>query len=101
MLARGIDIPTIDLVINFDVPIIGRFKEKGSQGDADNYLHRTGRAGRFGIPGMAITLYDHDDDETYFNQIVNELNCEDKVKEISGIDELKEHCNEMQKKIAL
>ncbi|MFZ0790682.1 MAG: DEAD/DEAH box helicase [Chromatiaceae bacterium] len=43
--ARGLDVPGIGLVINFDPPRSG-----------DEYLHRTGRTGRAGERGVAITL---------------------------------------------
>lgn len=43
--ARGVDILDIDLVINFDLP-----------GDNSTYYHRIGRAGRFGLPGRAISI---------------------------------------------
>ena len=43
--ARGLDVPGMDLVINFEVPRSG-----------SDYLHRTGRTGRAGAPGLAITL---------------------------------------------
>ena len=43
--ARGIDVRDIDLVINFDLPHSG-----------DDYLHRTGRTGRAGAGGLALSL---------------------------------------------
>jgi superfamily II DNA/RNA helicase len=43
--ARGLDIPTIDLVINFAMARSG-----------DDYVHRTGRTGRAGAHGKAISL---------------------------------------------
>ncbi|MGK2286148.1 DEAD/DEAH box helicase [Pedomonas sp. V897] len=43
--ARGLDIPGVSHVFNFDVPI-----------HADDYVHRIGRTGRAGRSGIAITL---------------------------------------------
>ncbi|WP_295447714.1 DEAD/DEAH box helicase [uncultured Thiodictyon sp.] len=43
--ARGLDIPGVQLVINFELARSG-----------DDYLHRTGRTGRAGEKGLAIAL---------------------------------------------
>ena len=43
--ARGLDVPGVQRVFNFDVPRSG-----------DDYLHRTGRTGRAGEQGIAVTL---------------------------------------------
>ncbi|MDD3173781.1 MAG: DEAD/DEAH box helicase [Herbinix sp.] len=43
--ARGIDIENISLIINYDVPL----KKEG-------YVHRTGRTGRAGLEGKAVTF---------------------------------------------
>jgi superfamily II DNA/RNA helicase len=43
--ARGLDIPAVSHVFNFDVPH-----------HADDYVHRIGRTGRAGLPGTAITI---------------------------------------------
>ncbi|CAD6241280.1 GSCOCG00002613001-RA-CDS [Cotesia congregata] len=43
--ARGIDAENVNLVVNFDVPC-----------DSATYLHRIGRAGRYGAYGIAISL---------------------------------------------
>jgi superfamily II DNA/RNA helicase len=45
ILSRGIDIDTIDLVINYDVP-----------GDGEDYVHRIGRTARAEADGIAYTL---------------------------------------------
>ncbi|KAL6715667.1 RNA helicase required for poly(A+) mRNA export [Lecanora helva] len=53
VLARGIDIQTVSLVVNYDLP--DEHGERG-QADAQTYLHRIGRTGRFGRVGVAISL---------------------------------------------
>ena len=61
MIARGIDVPETQLVINYDVPAI-KFEGK-SIADPEIYLHRIGRTGRFGANGIALTIYDRDIDK--------------------------------------
>lgn len=55
VLARGIDISTVMLVINYDLPLDGDNKP-----DPQTYLHRIGRSGRFGRRGIAINFV-HDE----------------------------------------
>jgi ATP-dependent RNA helicase RhlE len=43
--ARGIDIPSLGIVINYDIPHV-----------TGDYIHRIGRTGRAGKEGLAITL---------------------------------------------
>ncbi len=43
--SRGIDVPTIQQVINYDLPQ-----------SAEDYIHRIGRTGRAGAEGVAVTL---------------------------------------------
>ena len=45
--ARGIDIPQVSHVINYNIPE-----------DAENYVHRIGRTGRAGRSGVSITFCD-------------------------------------------
>lgn len=44
--ARGLDIPSVDLVVHYDVPQ-----------DSESFLHRSGRTGRAGNKGRAIVMY--------------------------------------------
>ena len=48
--ARGIDVPGIDRVINFDLPL-----------EPEAYIHRVGRTGRNGSKGHALSLCSADD----------------------------------------
>jgi superfamily II DNA/RNA helicase len=59
VLARGIDVPEVDLVINYDVPYISEYGFKNP--DYANYIHRVGRTGRFGTDGVAVTLVNTDE----------------------------------------
>jgi superfamily II DNA/RNA helicase len=45
--ARGIDVPGINLVVNYDAP-----------NQAEDYVHRIGRTGRAGRAGAAVTFLD-------------------------------------------
>ncbi|KAG2181787.1 hypothetical protein INT44_008602 [Umbelopsis vinacea] len=56
VVARGIDILQVTLVINYDMPLT-----KEGRPDAETYLHRIGRTGRFGRTGVSINfVHDHD-----------------------------------------
>ncbi|SNS26482.1 DEAD/DEAH box helicase [Antarctobacter heliothermus] len=55
--ARGLDIPSVSHVFNFDVP-----------SHAEDYIHRIGRTGRAGRTGKAITICTPRD-EKYFDAV--------------------------------
>jgi len=50
LFTRGIDIESVNVVINFDFPK-----------NAETYLHRIGRSGRFGHLGLGINFVTYDD----------------------------------------
>ncbi|VWU50657.1 ATP-dependent RNA helicase DDX6 [Hepatocystis sp. ex Piliocolobus tephrosceles] len=50
LFTRGIDIQSVNVVINFDFPK-----------NSETYLHRIGRSGRYGHLGLAINLITYDD----------------------------------------
>ncbi len=56
--ARGLDIPSVSHVFNFDVP-----------SNAEDYVHRIGRTGRAGRTGSAFTLAASEDDKKYLHAI--------------------------------
>ena len=58
LVGRGIDIERVNIVINYDMPE-----------NADSYLHRVGRAGRFGTKGLAITFVSSAGDSEVLNSV--------------------------------
>lgn len=103
--ARGVDIPDVDLVINYDLPE-----------DAENYVHRIGRTGRGTNKGKAIsfsssdeqklleaienylgytiasqTLSDMDYQETLLFSTQESRTFKDVMKEIASFEELKKN----------
>ena len=59
--ARGLDVMDVSHVINYDLP-----------NDADTYVHRGGRAGRFGRRGMVLSLITAEQ-EFVLNRLGNKL----------------------------
>lgn len=55
---RGIDFQGVNIVINYDMPKA-----------TDDYLHRVGRAGRFGTKGVAISFTKDEEDEKVLSDI--------------------------------
>lgn len=62
LMARGIDIENINLIINLDLPF-----------DCFTYLHRIGRAGRFGTHGIAITFVDGENNLKKFQKMLGDI----------------------------
>lgn len=60
--ARGLDIPEVDIVINYDIP-----------SEIDSYVHRIGRTGRCGNKGKAISFYDPASDSGLARSLVETL----------------------------
>lgn len=62
---RGIDFQGVNIVINYDMPK-----------STDAYLHRVGRAGRFGTKGLAITFVKDDEDKVVLKDIQSRFEIE-------------------------
>lgn len=73
LFGRGVDIERVNIVINFDMPT-----------DPNEYLHRVGRAGRFGTKGLAITFVSDDEDQ----KVLTEVQSRFEVKITSLPDEI-------------
>mmetsp|Transcript_29931 Transcript_29931/g.75397 ORF Transcript_29931/g.75397 Transcript_29931/m.75397 type:complete len:425 (+) Transcript_29931:58-1332(+) len=73
LFGRGIDIERVNIVINYDMP-----------SDSDSYLHRVGRAGRFGTKGLALTFVSTDEDSDVLKQVQErfEVNIGEMPKQI-------------------
>lgn len=71
LLARGIDIPQVNLVVNYDLPV-----------NKETYIHRIGRCGRFGKKGISISMIRNNEPEDV--KILNRMKNYYKI----NIDEL-------------
>jgi len=58
LFGRGIDIERVNIVINYDFP-----------DQSDQYLHRVGRAGRFGTKGLAVSFISTPADEEEMKKV--------------------------------
>ncbi|GAB2277922.1 DEAD-box ATP-dependent RNA helicase 38 [Dionaea muscipula] len=68
LLARGFDQAQVNLVVNYDLP----FKhDNQTEPDYEVYLHRVGRAGRFGRKGAVFNLLCDDRDYKLMEKIEN------------------------------
>lgn len=70
VIARGIDISQVTLVINYDMPVTQQ-----GEADAETYLHRIGRTGRFGRKGVSINFVHDQKSWSYMSQIEKMLHC--------------------------
>ncbi|GBE87867.1 DEAD-domain-containing protein [Sparassis latifolia] len=70
VVARGIDILKVNMVVNYDLPLMNeRDPSRGKQDtlpDVETYIHRIGRTGRFGRKGISINFVH---DQTTFHQM--------------------------------
>jgi ATP-dependent RNA helicase RhlE len=71
--ARGVDIPNVDQVINYDLPDV-----------AENYVHRIGRTGRGTAKGKAISFCDESENE-YLAAIEEYVGKALPVQQVSGV----------------
>jgi ATP-dependent RNA helicase UAP56/SUB2 len=83
LFGRGIDIEKVNIVINYDFPQVGAkgadaaataaavtaAGEAATSDASDQYLHRVGRAGRFGTKGLAISFISTPEDEAILAQV--------------------------------
>ncbi len=68
--ARGLDIPKVKHVVNYDLPQ-----------NIDEYVHRIGRTGRIGNKGLATAFFQQDKDQNLARSLVKVLSD---VRELTG-----------------
>ncbi|KAL4884248.1 P-loop containing nucleoside triphosphate hydrolase protein [Aspergillus karnatakaensis] len=77
VLARGIDVSTVSMVINYDIPEIHQQRPGVErQADFQTYLHRIGRTGRFGRVGVSISFVSNREEWNMLNQIQKYFNTD-------------------------
>jgi len=83
VLSRGLDVSTVTLVINYDMPV--EYHNPRSP-NYETYLHRIGRSGRFGKKGAAFNLILGDAERAICDQI--ELHFNHKIPEVAFNDDV-------------
>jgi len=81
--ARGLDIPLLPHVINFELPNI-----------SEDYVHRIGRTGRAGANGVAISLVSNDELD-YFRDIEKFTKQKISIEKLEGFEPPKYDPNEV------
>ncbi|XP_049516962.1 DEAD-box helicase Dbp80 [Dermacentor silvarum] len=62
--SRGIDVEQVTMVVNYDLPV-----DMKGQADCETYLHRIGRAGRFGKSAIAVSMVEGNQNLAVLKQI--------------------------------
>lgn len=88
VLARGIDVQSVSMVVNYDVP--DRMERGHMIADPQTYLHRIGRTGRFGRVGVAVTFISSKRDWEMLMEIQRYYQAEITRVDASDWDDLEE-----------
>jgi ATP-dependent RNA helicase DDX19/DBP5 len=84
VLARGIDIASVTMVVNYDLPV-----DKNGKPDPSTYLHRIGRTGRFGRVGIAVSFIHDKESYDVLNAIMEYFGDTVKLHRV-GTDDLEQ-----------
>ncbi|KAI1382815.1 P-loop containing nucleoside triphosphate hydrolase protein [Hypoxylon trugodes] len=88
LVARGIDLPSLDHVINYDMP-----------SSIASYVHRVGRTARAGKTGKAWTLFTNPEARWFWNEVASETTIQRKNK-VERIRVTEEKEDAFEKKVA-
>lgn len=86
--ARGMDIPQVNLVINYDMPYKDKNKDRNDDNFKETYIHRVGRAGRFNRSGFVIDFIASKEDLSILNEIQAYTNSVSKKITIQALEEI-------------
>ena len=84
MAGRGIDVPDVSLVINFNMAT-----------NIESYTHRVGRTGRAGKSGVAITFLGNEDEDVLYD--LKQMIQKSSISKVP--DELRRHPAAQQKPV--
>ncbi|KAJ5210527.1 hypothetical protein N7491_010334 [Penicillium cf. griseofulvum] len=90
VLARGIDVSTVSLVVNYDIPEEYSSGQRTNTPDYQTYLHRIGRTGRFGRIGVAISFVSNRNEWEMLRKIQDHFQCIIDRIDTSDWDEVEE-----------
>ncbi|KAI1472081.1 P-loop containing nucleoside triphosphate hydrolase protein [Daldinia caldariorum] len=88
LVARGIDLPTLDHVINYDMP-----------SSIASYIHRVGRTARAGKAGKAWTLFTNPEARWFWNEVASETVIQ-RSRKVERIRVTEEKEDEFERKVA-
>lgn len=94
VLARGLDVPLVNFVVNYDVPL-----DSGRKPDSKEFIHRVGRAGRLDRKGIAIAFTSSSQSRSDLGSIISkfpeldvmELHASDDESFLNAIQSLKDN----------
>ncbi|KZT67949.1 DEAD-domain-containing protein [Daedalea quercina L-15889] len=94
VIARGIDILQVNMVVNYDLPLLNERDNWGNKGDSrpdiETYIHRIGRTGRFGRKGISINFVHNKETWAHMEQIEQATGKKITRIETNDLDEMEE-----------
>ncbi|KAE9387847.1 DEAD-domain-containing protein [Gymnopus androsaceus JB14] len=93
VIARGIDILQVNMVVNYDLPLMNErsnSRSDDSRPDIETYIHRIGRTGRFGRKGISVNFVHDRKTWQQMEQIEKETGKKIMRIETNDIDDMEE-----------
>ncbi|KAG2347830.1 DEAD-domain-containing protein [Suillus weaverae] len=93
VIARGIDIMQVNMVVNYDLPLMnerGNQHSSDAKPDVETYIHRIGRTGRFGRKGISINFVHDRQTWSQMEEIEKTLNKKIIRIETDDLEEMEE-----------